>query len=80
MLVTSCVLEMLSDTRWVINYVGVIVINIPISRGGVVGVGWQGRPVCGIEAGLSLGCYVTEIPGRHTNTSYNIIIKRIMIA
>ena len=40
MLVTSCVLEMLSDTRWVINYVGVIVINIPISSGGVVG--WWG--------------------------------------
>ena len=68
MLVTSCVLEMLSDTRWVINYVGVIVINIPISSGGVVGVGWQVRPVCGIEAGLSLGSYVTEIPRADTPT------------
>ena len=68
MLVTSCVLEMLSDTRWVINYVGVIVINIPISSGGVVGVGWQVRPVCGIEAGLSLGSYVTELPRADTPT------------
>ena len=68
MLVTSCVLEMLSDTRWVINYVGVIVINIPISSGGVAGVGWQVRPVCGIEAGLSLGSYVTELPGADTPT------------
>ena len=43
MLVTSCVLEMLSDTRWVINYVGVIVINIPISSGGVMGGGVAGQ-------------------------------------